>query len=376
MKAVMYGAGNIGRGFIGQLFSESGYEVIFIDVNPVIVEQMNRDHAYPVNIVSEAGNSEVLVENIRAIDGHDSAAVSAAISEADVMATAVGVNVLPTIARPIAEGLARRWSGGNSCPLNIIICENLIDANQYLKKLVAAELALENRALLDEYAGFVEASVGRMVPVMTPEMQSGNVLRVMVEPYCELPVDRNGFRGEIPFVCNMVPASPFSFYIQRKLYIHNMGHALIAYLGRIRGYEFIWQAVQDQDIECAGRAAMYAAAQSLAVKHGVELAGVKAYADDLLARFGNRQLGDTVQRVGRDILRKLSPDDRLIGALNLCISQNVDPSPIILGIQAAIGCAIQDEPGLFKTVEAPGVIAVIDKLTRQIFAARSQPGPL
>lgn len=351
LRAVMYGAGNIGRGFIGQLFSQSDYEVIFIDVNQAVVEQLNRDHAYPINIVSEAGSDEVMIRNVRAVDGRDLDAVATVISEADLMATAVGVNVLPYIARPIAEGLLRRWRNGNQAPLNIIICENLLDANHYLKQLIAAELSEDNRQKLETEVGFVEASVGRMVPVMTPEMQADNPLRVHVEPYCELPVDRDGFKGAIPDIRNMIPASPFAFYIQRKLYIHNMGHALAAYLGRLKGYEYIWEACQDPDIEGICRAAMYASALSLARAHGCAYDEVQRYADDLLKRFRNRHLGDTVERVGRDILRKLSPEDRLIGALNLCIRQKVDPSAIVMGIQAALACARISDPDLLTLVE-------------------------
>jgi mannitol-1-phosphate 5-dehydrogenase len=47
-KAVMYGAGNIGRGFIGQLFSESGYHVVFIDIADSVVDRLNKDGCYPV----------------------------------------------------------------------------------------------------------------------------------------------------------------------------------------------------------------------------------------------------------------------------------------------------------------------------------------
>ena len=53
MKAIQYGAGNIGRGFIGQLYHLSGYEVAFIDVMPVVLETLNTDHKYPINIVSD-----------------------------------------------------------------------------------------------------------------------------------------------------------------------------------------------------------------------------------------------------------------------------------------------------------------------------------
>jgi mannitol-1-phosphate 5-dehydrogenase len=334
--AVMVGAGNIGRGFIGQLLSESGYEVVFVDVNDALVARLEADRSYPVRLVSNAGLHEVLVRNVRAVHGRDPELVAAEIARADLMATAVGVNVLPHVARPIALGLRRRWAEGNVRPLDIVICENLIDANHHLRRLVTEQLPEPERAWVDARVGFVEASIGRMVPVMTPEMQEGNPLRIWVEEYGELPVDRDGFRGEIPAIRGLVPFSPFSVYIHRKLFIHNMGHALTAYLGQRRGYRYVWEAAADPEVLTTCRAAMMESARALSLEHRVELGWLEAHVDDLVARFGNRRLGDTLDRVGRDLGRKLGPKDRLVGALQVCLRNGVEPQNICAGIAAAL----------------------------------------
>ena len=244
----MYGGGNIGRGFIGMLFSMSGYEVTFIDVAQPVIDGLNRDGRYPVRIVSNEGHEDIEVEHVRAVNGNDREAAAEAIAEADVMATAVGVNVLKFIVPNLAEGIRRRRArqGG---PLNIIICENLVDANRVLEKLLKAELTKEEAAWLDENIGLVEASIGRMVPVQTEEMKAGNPLRVCVERYGFLPVDKAAFRGEIPEIKNMVPYEPFDYYIRRKLYVHNMGHAVCAYLGLYTHREYIYEAIEDSCIQ-------------------------------------------------------------------------------------------------------------------------------
>jgi len=334
--AVMYGAGNIGRGFIGQLMSESGYEVVFVDLDEALVARLNADRAYPLRFVSNSGAREIRVENVRAVHALDREGVTKAIAEASVMATAVGAPALPSIAVPVAGGLSRRWSGGNLAPLNILVCENLADAGGYLRGLVAAALDAGARARLDERVGFVETSIGRMVPVMSPEMQEGNPLRIWVEEYAELPVDRDGFRGAIPDIRNMVPHRPFTFHLQRKLYIHNMGHALTAYLGQRRGHRYVAQAVGDPDVLTTCRAAMMESAQALAREHRVALPELVAHVENLLDRFGNRALGDTLDRVGRDLQRKLAPNDRLIGALGACIRNGVEPWAICAGVAAAL----------------------------------------
>ncbi len=335
-KAVMYGAGNIGRGFIGQLFYESGYETVFIDVNSDVVEKINSDKSYPVKFVSDNGTHELTVKNISAVNGRNEQDAADAIAEADIMATAVGVNILPFIARPLALGLKRRWSSGNETPLNIIICENLIDADLYLKKLISDQLEDADIKKAEQKVGFVEASIGRMVPVMTPDMQGDNILRICVEEYSQLPVDKDGFKGDIPEIKNLKPFSPFSFYIQRKLFIHNMGHAASAYLGALKGYTCIWQAVEDEQILKTVKEAMISSAKALSIEHKVDINDLLEHIDDLLSRFGNRQLGDTVARVGRDLSRKLSPEDRLTGALNLCIKHGIGTDAICKAIAAAL----------------------------------------
>jgi mannitol-1-phosphate 5-dehydrogenase len=335
-KAVMYGAGNIGRGFIGQLFSESGYEVAFIDVNTEIVNKLNQDGKYPVRILAGEDTKEIVVSPVRAVNGMDIEKVAQEIAQADIMATAVGVNILPRIVKPIVEGLKKRWQAHNMTPFNIIICENLLDANHYLAQLIRMELDDNEKLLFEKLVGLVEASIGRMVPVMTPEMQEGDILRVCVEEYCELPLDRDAFKGELPKIKNMLPASPFTFYIQRKLFIHNMGHALTAYLGKLKGYNYIWEAIGDPYIKLAVLRAMQDSAIAMSREHGIKLETILDHVDDLIYRFGNRQLGDTVNRVGNDTKRKLSPNDRLVGAANLCASQGIKPVNVCLGIAAAM----------------------------------------
>ena len=364
MKAVMYGAGNIGRGFIGQLFSQSGYEVAFIDINPVIIERLNKDRAYPIRIVAHDSFKEIIVTNVRGVNGLNIQDVADEISTADIMATAIGVNVLSKIAKPIALGLKKRWENGNYNPLNIIICENLIDANKYLEKLIKAELSEEEIKLFDEYIGLVEASIGRMVPVMTEEMQEGNPLRVYVEEYCELPVDKDAFKGKIPDIKNMVPFSPFDLYIQRKLYMHNMGHATAAYLGFLKNYTYIWETMCNSTIKLITLRALLESATALSIEHNYPLPKIIEHSNDLIYRFSNKLLGDTVLRVGKDPVRKLSSNDRLVGASRLCIKHGISPVYICLGIAAGYAFSPEEDEFADKiavTVKNEGIEAALLK---------------
>ena len=330
----MYGAGNIGRGFIGQLFSNAGYKVGFIDVNKEVINRLNTDGEYPVNVVTTDSNVEQIVKNAYGIDGTDNELVASEIASADIMATAIGVNILKFIAKPLALGLKKRFEQ-NAPIFNIIICENMIGADQYLKGLIKNEIP-EYADRIDKEIGFVEPSIGRMVPVVTEDKKMGNPLRVYVEPYNILPIDKEAFKGEIPEIANLYPFAPFNLFIQRKLFMHNMSHAVTAYLGNLRNYEYIYQATADFDIKYVSYRALIESAQALAKENGVDIKLLTDHADDLLYRFTNTALGDTVERVGKDTKRKLGENDRLIGALKLCEKFNLETKYIAMGVAAGM----------------------------------------
>jgi len=358
---VQFGAGNIGRGFIGQLFSRSGYEVAFIDVDPKIVEAMNVDRRYPVRVVGEAGDAEAFVEKVRAVNGTDLAAVARELPGAEVVGTAVGAAFLPKIAPALAAGLEARWKSEIMSPINIILCENLVDADSALRAMVADRLSPVNKDRLTRLVGFVRASVGRMVPVMTDAMREGNPLRIWVEAYDRLQVDAQAFVGPPPKIANVECVAPFELYVERKLYIHNLGHAAVAYLGALRGCRYVWEAVGDPAVASVARAAMEESAAAIAAEHGFKVEPLLAHIEDLLGRFANRKLGDTIERVGRDLPRKLAPRDRLAGAIALCAKRGLPRAHIQEALAAALlfedaaGSTIKDgirAEGLLSTLKS------------------------
>lgn len=331
----MYGAGNIGRGFIGALLSQNGYRVTFVDVAKPVVEALHTRGSYPLRTLVGTGHTDETIQNVDAIDGNDTDAVAEAIANADVMATAVGANILKFIAPNIAAGLKRRRAERGT-PLNIIICENLLDANKVLERLIKEKLTKEDCDWMDQNVGLVEASIGRMVPVQTPAMQDGDALRVCVERYGYLPVDKDAFRGGIPQIERMVPFSPFDFYIRRKLFVHNMGHATCAYLGLYAGKEFIYESIDDAETYAIVLNAMLESAEALSKTYGVPLGDILLHIQDLLQRFTNAGLKDTCKRVGNDPVRKLSANDRLAGASTFCRAAGGMPTYICVGAAGAL----------------------------------------
>jgi mannitol-1-phosphate 5-dehydrogenase len=183
-----------------------------------------------------------------------------------------------------------------------------------------------------------------MVPPLTPELRAQDPGLVIVEPYKELPVDRAGFVGEPPAVVGMIPYAPFSFFTERKLYIHNAGHALLAYLGYQAGYEYGYEALADDVIYFQVRGAMEESALALARKYHPQAGALLANIEDLLRRFGNRTLGDTILRLGRDPVRKLARTDRLTGAALNALAEGVTPAHLVNGMAAALCFNHPDDP--------------------------------
>lgn len=372
-QAVMYGGGNIGRGFIGATLSQSGYAVTFVDVAAPVVQALQEKNTYPVRYVSNDGHEDVWIQNVTAVDGNDTEAVADVIAKCDIMATAVGVRVLPWIVPNIVAGLRKRWAEDRGA-LNIIICENLMNANHVLEGMLKEKLTEEECALFDRTVGLVEASIGRMVPVQTEEMKDGNPLRVCVEKYGFLPVDQDAFKGEIPEITNLVPYSPFDFYLKRKLYIHNMGHATCAYLGDILGLDYIYESIDRADVYILVKNAMLESAQALAAQYQAPIKPLMDHIDDLLNRFTNSALGDTCQRVGGDPARKLSPEDRLVGAGKLALQQGIAPCHIAVGAAAGVRRYLaengkdQSMDNALEVLKQVSGLNAEEKLTRMILA--------
>ena len=337
---MQFGAGNIGRGFTGQLFSESGYEVVFVDVIPEVVTLLNERREYTIRYAKREPEN-ITIRNVRAVDGRDLEAVSDEISDADLVCTAVGVNVLPHVAPGIAGGVRKRADKLGDRPINIIICENLAHASEFLSEKVKETLPGDYHAYLDKNVGFVESVVARMVPIMTDEQKREDPLLVIVEPYKLLPIDRAAWIGDMPEIVGVQARDNFQGYVDRKLFGHNMGHAISAYLGYLRGYEYTYQSMRDPDVFRVTRAAMMETGEAMIRKWRFEPREHEDFVDDLLERFANEALGDQVARVGKDLMRKLGPEDRLIGAARLCLEQGVSPDNVCKGIAAAL---LYDEP--------------------------------
>ena len=348
MKLIQFGAGNIGRSFLGQIFSRARWDVAFVDVNPALIGLLNERREYTVVIKREGLPGERrAVGPVRAVDGRDAAAVASEIADADLVATSVGKAVLPKILPLIARGLAERRKRFPYRPLDIIIAENARGADVLFRESLARELGPGYP--LADLVGLVETSIGKMVPIMRAEDLAADPLQVFAEAYEELILDGRGFRGPVPAVAGIHPVDDIGAFVDRKLFVHNLGHATAAYLGYRAdpAVVFLPDALRLPGVEAGVRAAMEEGAAALAATYPRAYArsDLAAHIDDLLARFKNRALGDTGHRVGRDLYRKLDREDRLVGAMRLCALRGLPFAAIAASWRAALAFAAPDETG-------------------------------
>ncbi|WP_348789657.1 mannitol-1-phosphate 5-dehydrogenase [Leifsonia sp. NPDC080035] len=332
MKAVHFGAGNIGRGFVGLLLHEAGYEVVFADVNAELIDALAAADAYRVHLVGDESETKT-VTGFRAINSaSDEDALVAEIATADVVTTAVGPRILRFVAPVIAKGLAAR--AADAPRLAVMACENAIGATD----LLAAELMDglpddDTREELAAKAVFANTAVDRIVPAQAADAG----IDVTVETFYEWVVDRSPFAGDAPDIPGAHFVDSLGPYIERKLFTVNTGHATVAYTGYLEGVATISEAIALPAVLAAAEAALEETSAALSAKHGLDVEELAAYRAKILNRFRNPHLVDEVTRVGREPLRKLGRNDRFIGpASDYAHYVGGVPEGILFAVSAAL----------------------------------------
>lgn len=350
MKAIHFGAGNIGRGFIGKLLADANIHVTFADVNETVVNALIERQSYPVKIVGESQVVET-VSNVTAINSTDAKLVDL-IASVDLITTAVGPTVLNIISKTVAQGIITRMESKNTAPLNVIACENMVRGTSQFKAMIFAHLNNEQQAFAEKHIGFVDSAVDRIVP--PAEAGESDPLSVTVETFSEWIVDKTQFVGEIPTIAGMELTDNLMAFVERKLFTLNTGHLITAYLGVLAGHNTIKDSIEDNAIRQEVVAAMRESGAVLINRYGFEADKHEAYIQKIIGRFENPYLVDEVDRVGRQPIRKLSPEDRLIKPLNGTLEYHLPNDHLIKGIAAAFLYVNQDDP---QAVELQAMLA-------------------
>ncbi|KAI9775881.1 MAG: hypothetical protein M1839_000755 [Geoglossum umbratile] len=362
-KAVHFGAGNIGRGFVAEFLHNSGYEVVFADVLESIIDLLQATPSYTVTEIGAEGEHTFTITNYRAINSksHEEDVIKE-ISTADLVTCAVGPNILKFIAPVIAKGIDLRAAGP---PLAVIACENAIGATDVLAGFIKDSHTPEFRrgSLLDR-ARFANSAIDRIVPGQDPEAG----LNVKIESFYEWVVHQTPFEPQgHPEIKGVKWVDDLQPYIERKLFTVNTGHAAAAYHGYNRGSKTIYEALNDPFILAEVRKALAETTKLIVEKHGIDLEEQKAYVEKIIKRISNPHLEDTVVRVGRAPLRKLSRKERFIGPASQLVERGypvdalLDAAEVALKFQNVEGD--EESVDLAKILQTESAEAATEKIT-------------
>ncbi|MEO3946297.1 mannitol-1-phosphate 5-dehydrogenase [Gorillibacterium sp. CAU 1737] len=361
MKAVHFGAGNIGRGFIGPMLSASGYEVCFVVRNVRKESLLRKNGAYPV-VLANRKQEKSMVSKVTAVNNMEPQKVAGAIAQADLVTTAVGLRALEEIASSIAQGIELRLAA-HPRPLHIMACENGEGASSRLRGLVFDHLRPGLHAKANRYVAFPNTAVDRIVP---RQSHPGNSLAVTVEPFFEWVIDSSALLDDFPRIDGAVYAESLEPYLERKLFTVNTGHACAAYLGYQRGCRTIQEAMAQPEILLQVYETLQETGRYLTAKYGWNAQKHETYIKKVLERFRNPELTDSTLRVGRSPLRKLAPRDRLTYPAVQAYRSGYAVPGLVRTIAAALCFDAQDDHEavqLQTQLAAKGVERVLTEVT-------------
>ena len=307
MNIAIFGAGCTGRGHLNALLYEGNYRnITFIDKNDELVKLLKEKKKYTLHLLGK-NERTFEIDGFETLHRNEEDAIIQTCINSDIVLTAVIAENLDNVSEVIAKAITVRRRKGNEKVMNIIACENLDNASTFLKNSTFARLSDADKAYSDKYIGFPDAMISRVVP-----LTKSDPLFMIAEDYNEWVVRKSDYMGpdpEIPFM-NLI--SNLEARLERKIWIHNGGHATVAYMGWLRGYQYIHEAVADAEIATFAGKVMDEIGDVIIHKHGFPKNEIEEYKNDLGPRGANAEMKDEIVRVVRDPVRKLGVKDRLM----------------------------------------------------------------
>lgn len=332
--AVHFGAGNIGRGLIGARLQEAGYLVVFADINEQLIDSLREAKSYSIQTLGSDGRSQTFDSFVALHSNRDRDELVEYVSEAQVITASVGAATLSRIAPIIEEGLLARRNQESAI---VMACENAINASDILFS------AIRNKEKIAERAVFLNTAVDRIIPIQPP----GSVVDVLVEEFSEWIIDISRLKTELRLpgsiqVTNLDP------YIERKLFTVNTAHLSAAYLGQRAGHETVVSSLSDSEIFDQTTRVLEETSAVLRARHGLDSAELSGYVMKTMERLTNPAIDDYVTRVGREPLRKLSRQERLIGPASYFAENIGEPAGLLSVVDAALSFHSPDDSQVLK----------------------------
>jgi len=338
MSCVIFGAGKIARGFVGHLLYLSNIDFVFVEKVDSLCDLINERKEYSVNVLGDDSKNTV-VKNVTALKFSQKEEIAEAISKADCIFNSVGGKNLGEIVPFLTAGIERR-AKTNPKPLNIITCENWKKPADILYNGILETVSPENKDYFEKNVGITEAVIMRSAIESTPELIAKDPLVVNVQDFWKFPFDASRLKAPMPekMIC-LEPIYEFTGFLERKFYTYNAANGTTSFVGAILGYEYIADAAYDERILKILDGVYKETATALSKKHNFPFDEQWAFTRTSLNKLQDKNIVDYIERNARDPIRKLGPDDRLVGSARLCLEYGVMPENLAI----AIACAIHYE---------------------------------
>lgn len=361
-KAVHFGAGKIGRGFIAELLHDSGYEIVFADVVDALVDLVNETHEYSLFLIDH-NYEEKVIDNVIAYSSiKEPEKVIEAIGDAEVITTSVMATNLPKIAPILAKGLKKRLEDGKG-KATIMACENAIMGTDILKNAIVDTgiLTLEE---VDAIGVYPNTAVDRMVFGGVHNGKEG----IEIGDAFELAIERGKLIDpKSEPIKGAEYVDDLAMFLKRKIYMINCGHELSGYFGQVKGYTIVQDALRDPEIQKEVRAAVTESAAALEKLYGFSHESLMEYMEVMMIqRFLTPGVSDPIDRVSREPIRKISANDRIMGPAYQCEEYGLPNRHLLKGVACALKFTNPDDKQateLQTYIEENGVGAAICKYT-------------
>ena len=359
-KAVLIGAGQFGRGVIGMLLEQSGYHVVFADVNDAVIRDINERGEYSVRRIDQT-DSTVTVKNISAISSLSPELIDEC-AACEVLCTCTGLTALPKIAPSIAKSIEKRMEDGFDGFFNVLACENALGGSTILKNLVLTHLSPEAQSYLEAHIGFPDCAIDGIIPPVKNALPAD----VTAEEYFEWDSLKSGFRGPLPEIRGLHIVDDLSRYLERKIFTLNGPNAVTGCFGWRKGYRTVQESLADPEIYEVVWQMMEEAGAMLSARHGFTADEMLQYRTFIMNRFRKVHIIDSCERVSREPIRKLAANDRIVAAMNYAHSFGQPTPAYYKGIAEVLH---YDNPNDAQSVEMQqlirtlGMPAALEKIT-------------
>ena len=381
---VGFGFGPIQAGLFAKEAFQSGNfrRIVVAEIDQRLVEAVRSNGgAYCVNVARSDRVETVSIDGVELLNPaypKEATALRTAICEATEVTTC-----LPSVRfydsaqdNSVAALLADGWRGRQAEATIVYAAENHNHAAEILEEAVTRRLSVawasrpwvagpswpcpHGRDARDTMGKmpmlriqFLNTVIGKMSQVVTDpcEMAERGLAPIapgidrafLVEEFNRILVSKTTIANFTPGIEVFVEKDDLLPFEEAKLYGHNAIHALLGFIGMLKGYTKMTQLKGDAPLMSVARAAFLRESGGALARKYASLGdslftedGYRSYGEDLLERITNPYLADTVARAARDIVRKLGSADRIFGTMTLALEHAVEPRNMAMGALAGI----------------------------------------